>query len=118
MASYYEPEPPDPPRPPSRVRLSTDRTALIVALIAAFASAAGPLFLEAVKDEQPSVNCFELAESIAQAIDSSPGARERYLPGVDGRSQLLENPQTIACRIGPEDFPVPPPTAEANPAGG
>jgi hypothetical protein len=85
---------------PEKATISVGGLALIGALGA-------PLVGEMAKDDAAapsSVTCLKLQEDYVAAVQSSPLQRERILPGADGRSYVLDDPQARYCQIEPEDI--------------
>jgi hypothetical protein len=85
----------------------TNVTRIGVAIIAALGISLGPIIVELIKDDtQPPPSCLQLQQDYADVIAKSPADRERILPGVDGQSILLRDPQAKRCDLRPEDFPT------------
>ena len=79
--------------------------AIIVALIAAFATILGAVTaVSASSSPQPSKMCVEIYQQYSAEIAKGPKQREAMLPGVDGRSILTSDPDAKACVITPEYF--------------
>jgi hypothetical protein len=79
----------------------------VCAIIGALAMIFAPIAGEATKKGPPpqlTQTCLELQQRYAEAVLRSPADRERILPGVDGQSTLLRDPQAKYCDIRPEDF--------------
>jgi hypothetical protein len=82
------------------------RVAIVTPILALLGALGAPAVAEAVKDPSPppmTKTCLELQEAYASAVRSSPQAREQILPGKDGRSSLLVDPQAQYCHLTPED---------------
>jgi hypothetical protein len=90
-----------------RRRLTAEVVALTAAVLAAGAAVCAPITAELTKADPPpqlTQSCLQLQQSYVEAVQKSPADRERILPGIDGRSTLLSDPQAQYCGITPEDF--------------
>jgi hypothetical protein len=84
-----------------------EKASIAVGGLALIGALGAPLVTELTKAEAAapqSVSCLKLQQEYAAAVQSSPLQRERILPGVDGRSYLLDDPQAKYCKIRPEDI--------------
>ena len=90
----------------SRWLLTAERATLAVAGLALIGTLSAPIVAESAKADPPplSKSCLELQTDYAKAIEESPISRERILPGVDGKSTMLTDPQAQYCGLQPSSF--------------
>lgn len=89
--------------------LTTERVALVAAVLALIGAISAPIVAELTKaDSPPTLNysCLELLQKYVEAVQR-PVDRERILPGKDGQSTLLRDPQAQYCHVLPEDVDSP-----------
>lgn len=85
-----------------RLRTSVDWMALTVAALALIGSLATPIVQKSVSDDPPTGRtCLQLQLDYGDAINRSPQLREQILPGADGRSSLVDDPQAEYCHLTP-----------------
>ena len=91
--------------------LTAERATLAVAGLALIGTLSAPIVAESAKADPPPLpgSCLELQADYAKAIEQSPISRERILPGIDGRSTMLTDPQAQYCGLQPSSFEIPPP---------
>lgn len=88
---------PSPVNPPARVLI-------FVAFVSLIATVAVPL-IQAVLSEDPprsTLTCVDIASRYVDAMQSSPEMREMILPGRDGESVVLTDPEAEVCGVRPE----------------
>jgi len=90
----------------SKWLLTAERTTLAVAGLALMGTLSAPIIAESAKIDPPplSKSCLELQTDYAKAIEESPISHERILPGVDGKSTMLTDPQAQYCGLQPSSF--------------
>jgi hypothetical protein len=89
--------------------LTAERAALAVAGLALIGTLSAPIVAESVKTDPPPLpeSCLELQTEYATAIEQSLVSRERILPGIDGKSTMLTDPQAQYCGLQPSSFEPP-----------
>jgi hypothetical protein len=88
----------------SKWRLTPERDALLTAALAMTSALSAPIIAELVKTDSPPQSCIDIQIKYADAISKSPEARELIMPGVDGKSTLLNDPQAAYCGLTPDSF--------------
>jgi hypothetical protein len=77
---------------------------IFVAFVSLIATVAVPL-IQAVLSEDPprsTLTCVDIASRYVDAMQSSPEMREMILPGRDGESVVLTDPEAEVCGVRPE----------------